>query len=86
MPTAETAMESPAARKGRAMEPGGSGAVGAERMPVLVVIKVLTVIEISTFVAPPRVIVPVGRVAIRSVIGRALRASGQANQGEKRGY
>ena len=66
------------------MEPGSSGATGTERMPVMVEIKVLIVIEISTFVAPPRVIVPIGRVAIRSVIARGLRASSQPNHREKR--
>jgi hypothetical protein len=61
------------------MQPEGSESVGAEGMPVMVVIKVFTVIEIPTSVTPPGVIVSVGRVAIRSVIAGRFGASSQAN-------
>lgn len=80
MSTAETAAES------AVMEPGASEAVGAEGMPLpTVVIKVSSMIEIPIPVTPPgtvRGIVPVARVAIRSVVG--VSASSQANHQDKR--
>jgi len=76
MSTAETAAESTAVRYAKpVMEPSTVKTV---------VIKVSFMIKAVTPVTPQAaVVVPVGRVAIRSVIARAVHASGQANHRDK---
>jgi len=76
MSTAETAAESTAVRYAKpVMEPSTAKTV---------MIKVSFMIEAVMPVTPQAaVVVPVGRVAIRSVIARAVHASGQANHRDK---
>jgi len=76
MSTAEAAAESTAVRYAKpVMEPSTAKTV---------MIKVSFMIEAVMPVTPQAaVVVPVGRVAIRSVIARAVHASGQANHRDK---